>query len=73
MQAAKERIYNIAETLSASQLNEAVNFMLFIKMRKENRQFNDLVAQSASSTDFWDNDIDDEAWNAVWQSEARNH
>ena len=51
------------ETLSASQLNEAINFMLFVKMREENRQFNDLVVQSASSTDFWDNGIDDEVWN----------
>ena len=53
----------IMETLSASQLNEAVNFMLFVKMREENKLFDDLVVQSASSTDFWDNDIDDEVWN----------
>ena len=65
MQAAKERIYNIVETLSVSQINEAANFMLFVKMREKNKQFNDLVVQSVSSTDFWDNEIDDEVWNNV--------
>ena len=65
MHAAKERIYNIMETLSVSQINEAANFMLFVKMREKSKQFNDLVVQSVYSTDFWDNEIDDEVWNNV--------
>ena len=63
MLAVKQRVYNIVETLSDSQLTEIINFMLFIKMREQNEFFGDLESLSVSSTDFWDNAIDDEVWN----------
>ena len=63
MQALKHKIITMVETLSDSQLTEIANFMLFIKMREENEFFGDLQSLSISSTDFWDNDIDDEVWN----------
>ena len=63
MLAAKQRVYNIIETLSDSQLTEIINFMLFIKMREKNEFFGDLESVSVSSTDFWDNAIDNEVWN----------
>ena len=63
MQAVKQKILTIIEALSDSQLTETVNFMLFIKMREENRFLKDLESLSVSSTDFWDNNIDDEVWN----------
>ena len=65
MQAVKQRIYNMVETLSDSQLGETASFILFIKMREENKLFNDLESLSISSTDFWDNDVDDKVWNNV--------
>ena len=67
MQAAKQKIYNLVESLPNSQLPEIANFILFIKMRNESKQLNDLEALSASNTEFWNNEIDDEVWNN-WQS-----
>ena len=63
MQAAKQKIYNLVETLPDSQLAEITNFILFIKMRDENKLYRDLEALSVSSTDFWNNEVDDEVWN----------
>ena len=63
MLAVKQIVYDIVETLSDSQLTEIINFMLFIKMREQNEFFRDLESLSVSSTDFWDNDVDDEVWN----------
>ncbi|MCL2009938.1 MAG: hypothetical protein FWG71_05255 [Synergistaceae bacterium] len=65
MQAAKQKIYNLVETLPDFQLTEIANFILFIKMRDENKLHKDLEALSVSSTDFWNNEIDDEVWNNV--------
>ena len=63
MQAARQKIYNLVETLPDSQLTEIANFILFIKMRDENKLYRGLEALSVSSTDFWDNEVDDEVWN----------
>ena len=65
MQAVKQKIYNMVETLPDSQLTEIANFILFIKLRHENESFNDLEKLSVSSIGFWDNEVDDEVWNNV--------
>jgi len=62
---AKQSIHNLVETLPGSLLPEVANFILFIKMRDEIGLYKDLEALSISSTDFWNNDIDDEVWNDV--------
>jgi len=63
MQAAKQKIYSLVDTLPDSQLVEIANFILFVKMRDENKLYRELEALSVSSTEFWDNEIDDEVWN----------
>ena len=45
-----------------AQLN-SYNFIMFVKMRNENKLFKELEDLSMSSTDFWNNEIDDEVWN----------
>jgi len=65
MQSAKQKIYNLVETMPDSQLDEITDFILFIKMRDENKLYKDFEALSGSSTDFWSNEIDDEVWNEV--------
>ena len=62
---AKQSVHNLVETLPNSLLPEVANFILFIKMRDENGLYKDLEALSVSSTDFWNNEIDDEVWNDV--------
>ena len=62
---AKQTIFSLIDTLPTSQLSEVASFIMFIKMRDENRLHKDFEALSMSSTDFWDNEIDDEVWNDV--------
>jgi len=62
---AKHTIYSLVDTLPTSQLSEVVSFIMFIKMRDENKLYKDFEALSGSSTDFWSNEIDDEVWNEV--------
>ena len=62
---AKQTIYNLIEGLPNSQLSEIASFIMFIKMRDENKLHKDLEALSVSSTDFWNNEIDDKVWNDV--------
>ena len=63
MQHAKQEIYTLVETLPESELSEIANYILFVKMRNENKLFKGLETLSDSSTDFWNNEIDDEVWN----------
>ncbi|MCL2578358.1 MAG: DUF2281 domain-containing protein [Defluviitaleaceae bacterium] len=63
MQAVKQKIYKLVDTLPDCQLNEIANFIMFIKMRDEKNTFTGLEALSESSTDFWNNEVDDEVWN----------
>ena len=62
---AKQSVHNMVEALPTSLLLEVANFILFIMKREENGVYKDLEALSVSSTDFWNNDIDDEVWNDV--------
>jgi len=62
---AKQSVHKLVETLPDSLLPEVANFILFIKNREENGLYKDLETLSVSSTDFWNNNIDDEVWNDV--------
>jgi len=62
---AKQSVYNLVETLPNSLLPEVASFILFIKERNEGKLYKDLEELSMSSTDFWENEIDDEVWNNV--------
>jgi len=63
MQAVKQEIYTLVESLPDTQLAEIANFILFVKMRNESKRYKDLETLSVSSTEFWNNEIDDEVWN----------
>jgi len=63
LQAVKQEIYTLVESLLDSQLTEIANFILFVKMRDESKKYKDLEALSVSNTEFWNNEVDDEVWN----------
>jgi len=65
MQLIKQRILNSLESMSHSQLSEINSFIVFMRIRDENKLIKDVEALSVSSTDFWNNEIDDEVWNDV--------
>jgi hypothetical protein len=50
-------LHELISTLSTSQLNAVADFIKCIKTR------DDSEATGKSSTDFWNNKIDDEVWN----------
>ena len=62
---AKQTVHNLVDTLPTSLLSEVANFIVFIKMRDEGKLYKDLETLSMSSTEFWNNEIDDEVWNDV--------
>jgi len=63
MQAVKREIYTLVESLPDTQLTEIANFILFVKMRDEIKRHKELESLSVSSTEFWNNEINDEVWN----------
>ena len=65
MTLAQEKLFGIIDDLSDKDLSEVIDFIEYLKLKKENQLYKDLQHVSESSMDFWDNDIDDEVWNNV--------
>jgi len=65
MNAARKILLKLIEQIPDSQIPEIIDFIGYLKMKKENEIFKDLESASESSLDFWDNEIDDEVWNNV--------
>lgn len=65
MSAAKKILYKLIEEIPENQLPEIIDFISFLKSKKDNEFFKDLTLVSESSAEFWYNDIDDEVWNNV--------
>lgn len=63
MNAGKSILLKLIDEIPESQIREVIDFILFLKNKKDNQVFIDLMSASESSIDFWDNDIDDEVWN----------
>ncbi|MDN5331802.1 MAG: hypothetical protein PWP45_1027 [Tepidanaerobacteraceae bacterium] len=65
MNAAKSILLKLIDEIPESQINEVIDFILFLKNKQDNQVFKDLLSASESSIDFWHNDIDEELWNNV--------
>lgn len=65
LNAAKEILLRLMDELPESQIPEVIDFVGYLKMKRDSELFRDLEALSESSMDFWDNEIDDEVWNHV--------
>jgi len=65
MNTAKKILLKLIDEIPESQIPEVIDFISFLKAKKDNQVFKDLESASESSMDFWDNDIDDEVWNNV--------
>ncbi|HHW90998.1 MAG TPA: DUF2281 domain-containing protein [Clostridiales bacterium] len=53
------------QDMTEKELAELVEYIVFLKTRRENDEFKDLLLASESSMKFWDNKTDDEVWNDV--------
>lgn len=65
MSTPREILLKLVEEMPESQIGEAIDFLTYLKLKKEKEIYKDLELASESSLDFWNNDIDDEVWNDV--------
>ena len=65
MNTAKKILYKLIDEIPDNQIPEVIDFISFLKNKKENEVFKDLLSASESSLEFWNNEIDDEVWNNV--------
>jgi hypothetical protein len=65
MDTARDIILNLIEDIPEADLPEVIDFIEYLKTKREKELHKDLQKASESSLDFWDNAIDDEVWNDV--------
>lgn len=65
MSTAKKILYKLIEEIPESQIPEVIDYISFLKSKKNREPFQDLTSAAESSIEFWDNDIDDTVWNNV--------
>lgn len=65
MSTAKKILYKLIEEIPESQIPEVIDYISFLKSKKNRETFQDLTSADESSIEFWDNDIDDTVWNNV--------
>ena len=65
MNAARRIIERMLDELPDEMMENVILYIAFIQSEKRTQVFKELEHASLSSTDFWDNPIDDEVWNDV--------
>ncbi|KUO63604.1 MAG: hypothetical protein APF84_18770 [Gracilibacter sp. BRH_c7a] len=65
MNTSKKILLKLIQQIPESQIPEVIDFIAFLKIKKDREIFKDLEIASESSMDFWDNEIDDEVWDNV--------
>lgn len=63
MNTAKEYLHKLIDEIGMEEVPEIIDFVEYLKIKREKSNFQDLAEASMSSTRFWDNEIDDEVWN----------
>lgn len=73
MNTAKNQLLKLIEDIPESQIPEIIDFIGFLKNKKEDQVYRDLERTSESSIDFWDNDKDSRlVFSSGWQSQDEN-
>ena len=65
MNTAKQILKRLIEDIPENEAFEVIDFISYLKVRREKETYRDLQKASESSLKFWDNHIDDEVWNNV--------
>ncbi len=65
MTAIQKLLHELIEELPDQDAAEVIDFIGYLKLKKEKKLYKELQRCSESSLGFWDNDIDDEIWNNV--------
>lgn len=65
MDTAKTILYKLIEETPDKDILDIIDFVQYLKLKREKELFKGLQKASESSMKFWNNDIDDEVWNNV--------
>lgn len=65
MNTAKQILKNLIDDIPENEILEVIDYISYLKIRRDKEAFRNLQKASESSLDFWDNDIDNEVWNNV--------
>ncbi len=63
MSANREDLKRMIDNIPDKDLEEVLDFVGFLTMKREREALNNLEHASITSMDFWDNSVDDEIWN----------
>ena len=63
MQSVKDKLHQIVESMPENDVLELIEYVGFMKRKRQQLAFKDLVSASETSLSFWDNELDDEVWN----------
>jgi len=63
MNTAKDYLHKLIDEIDSDELSEIIDFVEYLRIKRAKPDFSDLMAACESSTDFWNNAIDDEVWN----------
>ncbi len=63
MQSVKDKLHQIVESMPENDVLELIEYVGFMKRKRQQSAFKDLVSASETSLSFWDNELDDEVWN----------
>jgi len=61
----REEIKRLIDHIPDQDAAEVLDYIGYLNMKRERDAINDLEQASITSMDFWNNSIDDEAWNDV--------
>ncbi len=65
MNTVKKILYEIIGNMPDKDIADVIDYVQFLKLKKEKELYSDLLKCSESSIEFWNNDVDDEEWNNV--------
>ncbi|MBS3968798.1 MAG: DUF2281 domain-containing protein [Clostridia bacterium] len=65
MSNAKKKLIKLIEEMPEKEVVEVIDFVGYLRLKREKELIKEIERASESSLGFWDNPIDDEAWNNV--------
>ena len=65
MSTAKQFLKSLIEDIPENEVLQIIDFISYLKVRREKELYRELLKAGESSLDFWDNETDDEVWNNV--------
>jgi hypothetical protein len=63
MQSVKDKLHQIIESMPENDALELIEYVGFMKRKRQLSAFKDLELASETSLSFWDNEHDDKVWN----------